>query len=143
MPLQRIARLVEPDVVRQRDGKVGVGHWYDAAVRTKDDRHRTAPVALARRAPVMKAILDAALAVRAQPVDHRLFGRGHVQSVEEPGIHERAVADIRLVGPRVLNAWRRFDDRRHVKLVGAGKVEVALVMRGTAKMAPVPYSIST
>jgi hypothetical protein len=46
--VQRIAGLLEGDVVRQQDRQVLVRHRHDAAALAMDDRDRAAPVALAR-----------------------------------------------------------------------------------------------
>ena len=65
--VERIARLVEGDVVGQQDRQVLVRHGHDAVVRAVDHGDRAAPVALARDAPVAQAIVDLALALRLRP----------------------------------------------------------------------------
>ena len=65
MAVERIARLVEGDVLRQRDRQVLRRHRHDAAFVAVDDRDRAAPVALARDAPVAQAEIDLALRDRA------------------------------------------------------------------------------
>ena len=70
MVVERIAGLVEVDVVRQLHRQVLVRHRHDAAVLAMDHRDRAAPVALARDAPVAQAEIDLPLADR--PVAARL-----------------------------------------------------------------------
>jgi len=64
MAVERIARPLEVDVVRQRDGQIARRHRHDAAGLAVDDRDRAAPVALARDAPVAQAVIDLALSDR-------------------------------------------------------------------------------
>ena len=71
MAVERIARLVEGDVLRQRDRQIFLRHRHDAAFVAVDDRDRAAPIALARNAPVAQAIID--LALRHRPVAARLL----------------------------------------------------------------------
>ena len=65
MPVERIARPVELDVVGQLHRQVLARHRHHAAGRAVDHRDRAAPVALARDAPVAQAVVHLALADRA------------------------------------------------------------------------------
>src|SRR5690242_20316734 len=62
MAVERIARSVEGDVLRQRDRQIFFRHRHDAAFLAVDDRDRAAPITLARNAPVAQAVIDLALA---------------------------------------------------------------------------------
>ncbi len=96
-----------------------------------DRRDRTAPIALARNAPVAQAILRRALA---QPhfldfPDRRRDGVFDGKPVQKTGIENRARAHIGLVGDcecrRVL--IRRQHDRRNRQIIFAREIEVALI----------------
>ena len=67
MPVERIAGLIEGDVLRQRDRQIGLRHRHRAAGFAMDDRDRAAPIALARNAPVAQPEIDLALAAAASP----------------------------------------------------------------------------
>src|SRR5258708_16383287 len=64
MALERIARTIEIDIVRQRDRQIAFRHRHDAAALAVDDRDWAAPVALARNAPVAETEIDLARADR-------------------------------------------------------------------------------
>ena len=59
MPIKRIARRLEINVVRQGDRKLVLGHWHDPAASvflgTMDEGDRRTPVTLARNAPIAQA----------------------------------------------------------------------------------------
>src|SRR6185437_14117648 len=105
MPVERIARFVEGDVVRQPDRQILFRHGNDAARLAVDDRDRATPVSLAGNAPVAQAVVYLALRHRTisarlpfKPLGHvllRLFDR---HTVEEARIDHAAVADISLIG---------------------------------------------
>ena len=64
MVVERIARLIEGGIARQFHRQIFFRHRHDAARRTMDHRDRTAPVALARDAPVAQAEVHLALGER-------------------------------------------------------------------------------
>src|SRR5689334_19743091 len=62
MTVERVAGLVEVDVVRKHDRQL-IARYGDGTARTAvNDGNRGAPVALARHAPVAEAVLDGAFA---------------------------------------------------------------------------------
>ena len=139
--LERVARLVEGHVLRERHRQLVLGHRNDAAAGAVDDRNRAAPVALARHAPVAQAEVHLALADA-----HCLHARGdvglglgHAHAIEEFGVDENGVvafllkegfgADFEGCG---IGALRR-DDGDHRQVILAREVEVALVMRWAAE----------
>src|SRR6185312_2565136 len=77
---QRVARLVEGDVVRQHDRQLIGGYGLRPAGLAIDDRDRAAPVALARDAPVAQAVDGDAFADAEAlgPADGRGLGRIHL-----------------------------------------------------------------
>ena len=109
---------------RQHDGKVVLRHPHRAAPVAVDDRDRRSPVALARDAPVVKAVLD--LRRREPPFPQpghdaplRIAAR---QPVELPRVHHGAVlgdARERLVG---------LHDSAHGEVERRRELEVALVV---------------
>ena len=64
MMVERVARLVEADILRQHDRQVLVRHRHHAACGAVDHRDRAAPIALPRDAPVAQAEVYLALADR-------------------------------------------------------------------------------
>ena len=141
--IERIARPVEGDVLRQRDRQILFRHRHHAAFVAMDDRDRAAPIALPRNAPVAQAVIDwrwatgpvAARCSLLQAPRHfflRLLDR---HAVEEARIDHAAVAVIGGVGDdeslRVLA--RRADHRRVAEAVFVGEVEIALVVRRAAE----------
>ena len=70
--IERIARLIERDVVRQPDRQVFRRDGHDAAVLAMDDRDRAAPVALPRNAPVAQLVIDLPPGLRAAGDRYRL-----------------------------------------------------------------------
>ena len=142
MAVERIARLVEGDVLRQRHRQIFFRHRHDAAFVAVDDRDRAAPIALARNAPVAQAVIDLALRHRTvaarvflQPLGDFFLRRLDRHAVEEARIDHGAVAVIGDVGDdeslRVLA--RRADHRRVAETVFVDEVEVALVVRRAAE----------
>jgi hypothetical protein len=55
--VERIARLVEGDVIGQANRQVLLGHGNGAADFAVNDRDRAAPIALPRNAPIAQAIV--------------------------------------------------------------------------------------
>ena len=107
-----------------------------------DDRDRTAPIALARNAPVAQAIIDLALRHRTvaarvflQPLGDLFLRRLDGHAVEEARIDHGAVAVIGDVGDdeslRILP--RRAHHRRVAEPVFVDEVQVALVVRRAAE----------
>src|SRR5690606_35541357 len=99
MARERVARLIEGDVLRQLDRQRLLRHRHNAAGGAVDHRDRTAPIALARHAPVAQAIGDRALAVALllKLLDGAALGARDVEPVEELGIVRLSVARERLV----------------------------------------------
>ena len=90
--VERVARLVELDVVRKHDRQLIARNRNGAASIAVDDRDRRPPIALARNAPVAEAVLDGALAPTGRfgspdSLGDRLIRR---QTVEELGVHRNA-----------------------------------------------------
>ena len=135
--VERVARRLEVDVVRQLDRQIGARHRDDAALRAMHHRDRAAPVALARHPPVAQPVVDLApsLALRLGAARHRLLGPFHRQPVEEVGVGENAVAEPGLVGDREARrvGVLRHHHGRHREAVLAGEFEVALVVRRAAE----------
>ena len=99
---ERVAGLIEGDILGQGDRQVALGHRHDAAARAMDDRDRAAPVALARHAPVAQAVIDGALAdpQRLGAGGDLLLGRGDGHAVEEVGIDHHGIAALAYRGRR-------------------------------------------
>ena len=142
MPVERIARLVEVDVLGQHDGEVFARLRHDTAGSAMQDRDRAAPVALARDAPVAQAVVHLAAGLRGaeeigalQPFGDGLEGLVRRLAVEKGRIVDHAVIDIGLVADRERH-WilmRRQHDGAHRQAVFAGEIEVALVMGRAAE----------
>ncbi len=160
--VERVAGLVDGDVIGKADGQVAFRNRHDAMVRAMDDGDRAAPVALARNAPVAQAIVHLARRLRAageedvlQPVGDGGLGRGHRHAVEEAGIDELAVLEIGLAAAAELARARRRGRRRYrsvstgatTGMIGRSyflaKSKSRWSCAGQPKIAPVPYSIST
>ena len=142
MAVERISGSVEIDVVRQHDGQVTRRHRHNAALVAMDDRDRTAPIALARNAPVAQAIIDLTLRHGAVAGGRLLKPRGNFLlrfidglAVEKARIDHAAVAVIGRLGDdesrRVLT--RRAHHRRVAEAIFVDEIEVALVVRRTAE----------
>src|SRR5262249_13907019 len=85
MMLQRIARPVERDIVRQHHRQVALRYGNDAARFAVDHRDRATPIPLARYEPVPQQISGGSFA-RAephQPLDRSAYGGRYVEAVEE------------------------------------------------------------
>ena len=142
MTVERIARAVEVDVARQLDRQLALRHRHDAAALAVDDRDRTAPIALARDAPVAQAEIDlplrdrpAAARLTLEPLGDLFFRRLDGHAVEEARIDHAAVAVIGGVGDHEgfrIDA-RRAHHRRVAEPVFVDEVEVALVVRRAAE----------
>ena len=137
MVIERIARTVEADVLRQFDRQILLGHRHDAAIRAMDHRDRAAPIALARNAPVAQPVDDRPLAAPElfEPLAGRPLCVRDRQAVEESGIEQRPVVDIGGVADRERRGVlaRRQHDRDHRQPIFAGEFEVALIMRRAAE----------
>src|SRR5205085_12170735 len=85
---QRIARLVEADIVRQGHRQRAFRHRNDAAIRAVDHRNGTTPIALPRDPPVAQAIDGRALAVAElfEALADRALGGRDRQPVDETRI---------------------------------------------------------
>ena len=137
MTVERIAGLVESDILRQRDRKVFLEHRHDAAFRAMDDRNRAAPIALPRHAPIAQPVGDCALAAAElfEPLADRAFCIGDGKAIEEAGIEGGAILDISGVADREM-FWifaRRQDHRDDRQPIFAREIEIALVVRRTAE----------
>src|SRR6185437_6343294 len=91
--VERVAGLVEADILRQRHRKIILGHRHDAALRAVDDRDRATPIALPRDAPIAQPVGDRALAAPElfEPRADRAFRLANRKTVEEVGIEGDAV----------------------------------------------------
>src|SRR5690348_10040852 len=101
VPVERVPRLVESHVLRQRHRQIFFRYRYDATLLAVDYRDRAAPVALARNSPIAQTIVDLTLCDRPvaacfllqTPGDFLLcFFDGH--SVEESRIDHPAFAVV-------------------------------------------------
>src|SRR3974390_2843363 len=140
--VERIARLVEGHVFRQRHRQFFFRHRHRAAFVAVDDWDWAAPIALARDAPVAQAVVN--LALRHRKIVARLplqplgdfflcFVDGH--AVEEARIDHVSLADVGSVGDdegfRILVG--RADHRSVAEPVFVDEIEVALVVRRAAE----------
>ncbi len=140
--LQRVARHVEGDLLRQGHRQIGCRHRHGSAGVAMDDRDRAAPVALARHAPVAQAELHFSRCDRRacddllfEAVGHRLerLVGGHV--VEEARIDHAPVAviggvgDDEVVGPHAFGA----DHGGVAEPILVREIEVALVVGRAAE----------
>ena len=129
---QRIAGLVEGDVLGEGDRQLVFRHGHDAAGLAVDDRDRATPIALARDAPVAQAINGRAFALAGRlDAGHGLgLGGLDVHAVQELRIEDLAGADIGLLadreGRRILAVGQNHRQDRQVVL--AGEVQVALIV---------------
>ncbi len=137
MVQQWVAGPVEGHVVGQHDRQlVGRGRNHTASLAV-DDWDRRAPVALARDAPVAKAIDGGALALAhlLDLRDRRGLGLFDGQAVQEAGVEDLARAgegfgaDLERRGLGV----RRQHNGQHGEGVLAREIEVALVVGGAAE----------
>ncbi|MDT4878945.1 hypothetical protein FQZ97_1145830 [compost metagenome] len=90
MTVERIARTVELDIIRQLDRQIGARHRIDATAFAMDHRDRAAPVTLTRNAPVTQTELHLAACLWAiveaglfQTVRHFFEGGFRCHAVEE------------------------------------------------------------
>src|SRR5262249_6922814 len=132
----------EIDIAGQRYRQLAFRHRHDAATLAMDYRDRTAPIALARNAPVAQAEIDlaagdrTAIARRAlEPARHLLLRLLDGHAVQKARINHPAVAVVGGVGDdeRLGILARRAHHRRIAKAIFVGEIEVALVVRGTAE----------
>jgi hypothetical protein len=99
MAQQRIAGTVKLDIIGQHDRQL-VGWDRDgAASLAMDDRDRTAPIALARHAPVAQPVNRCALALvlSLDPVNGGSLGRFNLKTVQKFRIIDLAGANIGLL----------------------------------------------
>jgi hypothetical protein len=101
MVVERIARLVERDIIGQLDREVLSRHWNSPAIVTMDYRDRRAPVALARQSPVAQAEIGLACRLRRiaecpgfEEVCDRIERLVRCHAIEIAGIDHHAIADI-------------------------------------------------
>ena len=145
---QRIARLIETDIVRQLDRQVRFRDRHNAAIVTMNDRDRTAPIALPGHTPVAQAVIHRALAERSvfNLTNGQRFGGGDFLTIQETGIHDRARPGISRIhvctlarcdpgrGCGILIRW--LHHRQDWQVIFAGKIEVALIVRRTREDRP-------
>ena len=137
MVIQRIAGLLEGDVVRQQDRQILRRHGHGTASLAMDDRDRAAPVTLAADQPVAQAENGGAFAgtLFLQRGTGLFLGALAVEAVEEAGIIDRAVIGIGGIadgkGLRVLAG--RQHDRRYGEAVFPREIQIALVMGRAAE----------
>ena len=132
MPVKRIARFVETDIVGQFDRQVGCGHRHDAAVFAMNDRNGAAPVTLPGNTPVAQSevYFPAALIGGLDAVGDLSLGAIDIQPIKEVRIGEPARSGIRLVFDSKIFCVFRDNDRQYVQPVFAGKIEISLVVGG-------------
>jgi len=136
MTLQRISGSFKIDILGQDHRQLAFRHRYRTAIIAMDDRDRRAPVALARNAPVAQPPggLGLAPAFRLRAVDDILLRLLDRHAVEKGAVHDLARTGPGLVagkfGSRFLAIGNHALDRQ---AIFAGKVEIALVMRGHAE----------
>ena len=152
MMVERVAGLVEADILRQHHRQVLVRHRHHAAVRAVDHRNRATPIALARDAPVAQPEIDLALAdgrvaahLAFQTFGDFLLGLLDGHAVEKARIDHAAVTVIGGVGDDeglgvlALGADHGVLPSRYLLTKSRSRWSCA----GQPKIAPVPYSIST
>ena len=134
---QGIARFVEGDVLGQGDRQIVRRHRYHAAGLAMNDGDRTAPIALARHAPVAQPVIHRAAA---QPlgfhaVDDPAFGVSHRHAVQRAGIDHHPVIEKGLGADADAGRVDTFGGhhRGDRQAVFAGEVEIPLVMAGAAE----------
>ena len=141
MPVERIARQAEFDILGQFYRQILALLRYGAAGRAVNHRDRAAPVALPRNTPVAQAVVHLPAALRCAAEVGRFepprdFGLRllDAHAVEEARIDEHARPVIGgLASNLVRSGIRRADHDRVAQPVFGGEFEVALVMRGTAE----------
>ena len=137
MAVERVAGVVEIDVLRQLYGQVVLGHRHDAAIGAMDDRDRTAPIALARHAPVAQPVGDRSLAAARlfEPLADRPLRGGDREPVHEVRVEEGAVLDKSGIADREMRRVlaRRQHHGNDRQPVFAGEIEIALIVRRAAE----------
>ncbi len=142
MMVERVAGLVERDILRQHHRQILVGHRHHTACRAVDHRNRAAPVALPRDTPVAQAKIHLALADRhvaphlsLEPLRYFFFRLFDGHAIEEARIDHAAIAIVSDVGDdeRLRVDVGRAHHRRIAEPVFIDKIEVALVVRGAAE----------
>src|SRR5437868_6486621 len=130
MAIERVARLVEPDVVWEHHRQLLARQRHRTARLAVDDRDWRAPVALAGHPPVAQAILDRAVAPTRGfgAADH--LGRSLVraQPVEEARVNRHARRVLGRVADRLggeLSTCR--NDAPDWQMILLRKFEVALI----------------
>jgi hypothetical protein len=105
MMVERVARSVEADVLRQCNRQILVRHRHHVALRAVDHRDRTTPITLARNAPVAQAeihlpLTDGCIATRLtlKALRYIFFGLLDRHAIEEARIDHAAVTVIGGVG---------------------------------------------
>ncbi len=151
MAVERIARLVEGDVIGQQHRQIRLRHRRPAPqVGAMDDRDRAAPVALARDAPVAQAEIDLAGGPCGRPREIRSPAGASppplAAGMERPSRNlewsEMAVAVIGLVA-RLRRSRRsaplgQHDRRDRQAVLLRAKSRSRWSCAGQPKMAPVP-----
>ncbi len=138
MAVERIAGFIESDILRQHDRELGGGHR--AAFLAMHDRDQTAPVALARNAPIPQPVIDLTLAFAAllQTVGNFVFCFLDRQPIEKRRIRNPSGADIGFIAN--VEALRIFsfrnNDRPDLQVIFAGEIQVALIMGRAAENRP-------
>ncbi len=142
MTVERIARTVELDIIRQLDRQIGARHRIDAASLAMDHRDRAAPIALAGNAPVAQAELHLAACLRTiaergvfEAVRHFIECGFRRKPVEEARIDHHAIVGIgRLANAEACRILAlRQNDRRDLQFVLVGEIQIALIVRRTAE----------
>ena len=137
MAVERIARPVEGDVVRQFYGQVLLRHRHDTALVAMDRRNRATPVTLARHQPVAQAVLRCAFADAHffEAGDHLRLGFLDTEPVQEIGVDDHAIVDERRIGDAEalgIGVGRRHHGQDRQAVFG-GELVVALVVAGAAE----------
>ena len=126
--------------VGEEHGQVAVGDRDHPALVAVKDRDRAPPVALAGQEPVAQAISDGGTTLLAplERLDDRLLRLGTRHAGELRRLDEPLVVGVSDVRPAFRNlSLGRDDDHLYRQVVPLREGEVALVVRGTAMIAPV------
>ena len=142
MPVQRIARHIERDVIRQFDGQVLLLFRNNAAVIAMDNRNRASPVPLPRQTPVPQTVLGYTLSNAVALTE----GNGRIDCLLTGlmGLARKPTDVEHLFGLRwyigflqmIGMTFIRQEDGRDRQIVFAGEIEIPLVMCGTAENRP-------
>ena len=134
---QGVPRLVESDVVREKDRQILLRNGCGAAGVAVNDRDRTSPVALTRDAPIAQSVNRCALTLTRSfhLGDRRAFALFDRKAVQKLRIEQTARSRVRLISHRETDGIRprRQDHRHDFEAIFPSEIKVALIMGRTAE----------